>query len=106
MVGTADSVLIREVSFIQITLYREFCCITFVRFVSTVCNNKKLDVYICHNLKENMLAIAVVQKRYNSKADYMKCLINNLRVFFCTIKISVCCFVLHHFNAQKYILEK
>ena len=38
-----------------------------------MCNNNKLDVYICHNLKENMLAIAVVQIRFNNRADYMKC---------------------------------
>ena len=101
MVGTADSVLNREVSSTESS-----AVLHLLDLYQQVCNNKKLDVYICHNLKENMLAIAVVQKRFNSKAGYMKCLINNLHVFFCTFKIFVCSFVLHHFNAQKYILEK
>ena len=68
------------------------------------CNKNSLAGCICHNLKSNMLAIAVVQVRFDSKADDRKCLINNLHVFH--LKSLCAALLIKHFNAQNYILKK
>ena len=61
-----------------------------------VCNKNSLAGCIGHNLKKNMLVKAVVQIRFNSKADHRKCLINNLLVF--PVKSLCAALLIYHFT--------
>ena len=74
VVGNGDSVLIREVSFLQSILYREFHCIT-IHSYQQVCNNNKLAGCICHNLKQQQASYScgAGQVQQQSRSKVMLC---------------------------------